>query len=56
MSKRHMTQHDTHLQDFRREDGQERPPKTIWGHSLPAAIVCLAAAAIAVLAIFGQPG
>jgi hypothetical protein len=56
MSKRNMTQQDIPLQDFRREDGDEPQPKTIWGHSLPAAIVCLAAAAIAVLAIFGQPG
>jgi hypothetical protein len=31
--------------------------RTIWGHSLPAAAVCLGAGATIVLvAIFGQPG
>jgi hypothetical protein len=38
MSKRNMSQHNTPQHDFRREDGDQRQPKAIWGHSLPAAI------------------
>jgi hypothetical protein len=35
----------------------DRESRTIWGHSLPAAAVCLGAGATIVLvAIFGQPG
>jgi hypothetical protein len=35
----------------------DRESRTIWGHSLPAAAVCLGAAATIVLvAIFGRPG
>jgi hypothetical protein len=49
-----MTQHDTSEQGFRPEDGDEGAAKTLWGHSLAAAAVCIATgAAIALLGIFG---
>ena len=52
-----MTQHDTPEQGFIRDGRSERESKTIWGHSLPEAAVCIGAgAAIALIAIFGQPG
>jgi hypothetical protein len=52
-----MTRHETHEQGFRREDGDEQEPKTIWGHSLAAAAVCVVTGAtIALVAIFGQSG
>jgi hypothetical protein len=52
-----MNQHQTPEQGFRREAGDEQAPKTVWGHSLAAAAICLGTgAAIALIAIFGQPG
>jgi hypothetical protein len=48
-----MTQHDAREQGFRRE-GDEQEPKTVWGHSLAAAAVCLGTGAtIALIAILG---
>ena len=57
-----MASHDTLEQHEARErdsarDGGESSPRAVWGHSLAAAAVCLAtAAAVALIAIFGQPG
>jgi hypothetical protein len=49
-----MTQHDAREQSFRREEGDEQEPKTVWGHSLAAAAVCLGTGAtIALIAILG---
>ena len=49
-----MTQQDAREHGFRREEGDEQEPKTVWGHSLAAAAVCLGtAAAIALIAILG---
>ena len=50
-----MNQHQTPEQRFRRDD--EQAPRTVWGHSLAAAAICLGTgAAIALIAILGQPG
>ena len=49
-----MTNHDTPEQEFRREDNDEQGRKTVWGHSLAAAAICLAT--IALIAILGLPG
>jgi hypothetical protein len=47
---------DTRERDSAHEGGDEQGPKVIWGHSLAAAAVCLGTgAAIALIAIFGQP-
>ena len=52
-----MTKHDTHEQEGSRAAGGAPRSKSVWGHSLPAAAVCVAAGAtIALAAIFGQPG
>jgi hypothetical protein len=49
-----MSQHGTLEQGFRPEDGDEGAPKTLWGHSLAAAAVCIGTgAAIALVGIFG---
>jgi hypothetical protein len=49
-----MTQHDAREQGFRREEGDEQEPKTVWGHSLAGAAVCLGTGAtIALIAILG---
>jgi hypothetical protein len=47
-------QGDTREHSVRRDDGDERSPETIWGHSLIAAAICLGTgAAIALIAILG---
>jgi hypothetical protein len=52
-----MTQHDTPEERSGRDGRGDQPSRTIWGHSLPAAAVCIGAGAtIALVAIFGQPG
>jgi hypothetical protein len=44
-------------QGFRRKDGDEQAAKTVWGHSLAAAAICLGTGAtIALIAILGQRG
>ena len=49
-----MTQHDARDQGIRREEDDEQEPKTVWGHSLAAAAVCLGTGAtIALIAILG---
>jgi hypothetical protein len=49
-----MTGHDTSERDSAHETSHEQGPKTIWGHSLAAAAICLGtAAAIALIAILG---
>jgi hypothetical protein len=51
-----MTEHNTPAQGSQREDDDEQQPKTVWGHSLAAAAVCVGGgAAIALAGIFGQP-
>ena len=51
-----MTQHNT-TEDGRPEHGDGQAPKTLGGHSLAAAAVCVAiGATIVLVAIFGQPG
>jgi hypothetical protein len=49
-----MPQHNAREQGGRREEGDEQEPKTVWGHSLAAAAVCLGTGAmIALIAILG---
>ena len=49
-----MTRQDRDERDSTREDRGEQGSKTIWGHSLAAAAVCLGtAAAVALIAILG---
>lgn len=48
------TQNDTREHGDRRGDDRDRGPKTIWGHSLVAAAICLGTGAtIALIAILG---
>lgn len=50
-------EHDTPEQEGWRSSGSAPESRSVWGHSLPAAVVCVAAAAtIVVVAIFGQSG
>jgi hypothetical protein len=50
-----MTKHDTAEQNSPRENREQRQPKTIWGHSLAAAAVCLGTgAAVALISILGH--
>jgi hypothetical protein len=52
-----MTRHDTSERDSAQQSRGEPGPKTIWGHSLAAAAVCLGTGAtIALIAILGQSG
>ena len=52
-----MTQHDIPEERSGRDGRGDQPSRTIWGHSLPAAAVCIGAGAtIALVAVFGQPG
>jgi hypothetical protein len=49
-----VTQHDGREQGFRRKEGDEQEPKTVWGHSPAAAAVCVGTGAtIALIAILG---
>jgi hypothetical protein len=51
------TQHDTPEKRSGRAGRGDRESRTVWGHSLPAAAVCIGGgAAIALVVIFGQPG
>ena len=51
-----MTQRDPREHGFRSEKGDEQEPKTVWGHSLAAAAICLGTVAtIALIDILGQP-
>jgi hypothetical protein len=50
-----MTKHDTAEQNSLRENREQRQPKTIWGHPLAAAAVCLGVgAALALVSILGH--
>jgi len=52
-----MKHQQTPEHDTARDDGGEPRPRTVWGHPLAAAAVCLGTAAtIALVAILGQPG
>jgi hypothetical protein len=51
-----MAKYDAPEQGFARDGHGDRESRTIWGHSLPAAAVCVGVgAAIALVAIIGQP-
>jgi hypothetical protein len=51
-----MAKHDAPEQGSARDGHGDRGSRRIWGHSLPAAAVCIGAgAAIALVAIVGQP-